>query len=758
MKKFDNKKNNKNNKNNKKIIKSPVAATAIKKEEPPKKGTTLAKKTTTEKPVTITSKKEPAPGPLASPPSPPGLPTPPSPPSLIITGATFPFNPPKPSIPFVPPVKNQINIIPIDSPWPYYDETDIKNVSDVLRSGKINQWTGNEVKLFEKEYAEYIGTNYAIALVNGTVALELALYTLNIKEGDEVIVTPRTFIASASSIVLRGAKPIFADIDLESQNITIDTIKKVTTDKTKAVICVHLAGWPCDMDPIIEYAKEHNIYVIEDCAQAHGAMYKGKKVGSIGDISCWSFCQDKIMSTGGEGGMITLNNFEWYKKAWAYKDHGKDYDLVFNNPDKSIGFKWLHTSFGTNWRMTEMQAALGRNLLRKLDNWIILRRRNANIFNDIFSNNPYIKLTIPSEEYYHSYYKYYCFLKDGINKDVIKKLNENGIKCSSGSCSEIYLEKAFKNNYERFHNAMNLNDISLMFMVHPTLSTEYIQYIAKKCNDIIFNIYKTIYINTTINNLVSEKSLSNKKNIINILNNYMYNNINNELLLKNNNEKCIIIGNGPSLNDIDLLKLNDYTTIACNSFYDGLIEKNINFLPTILCAGDYTMSKNILEKNFDIIHKYDPIIILHPSFATKSYSTLLQSNFMQYSNIYNIYNFKKFKLTKSFLSKERVIYNIKNYCRCYSNVIPMISMLIAQKLGFKKIYLIGVDCNNVFDHFYKKSTHTSNQYSSQGYSNIYNGFEKRYSEFKYQNIEVYIHNKNSLLDFIPTFEIEELYK
>ncbi len=372
--------------------------------------------------------------------------------------------------------------------WPSYDRNDINSVVKVLESGKINQWTGNEVKLFEKEYAQYIETNYAIALANGTVALELALYTLDIKEHDEVIVTPKTFIASASAIVLRGAIPIFADIDLESQNITLDTIKKVYTNKTKAIICVHLAGWPCDMDPIMKFAEENNIYVIEDCAQAHGAMYKNKKVGSIGHINTWSFCQDKIMSTGGEGGMITLNNFEWYKKAWSYKDHGKDYDLIHNNNNiNNNRFKWLHTSFGTNWRMTEMQAALGRCLLKKLDNWILSRREYANMFNEIFKNNKYIRITIPPNGYYHSYYKYYCFVNtDKIsNQEVIDKLNDKGIKCYSGSCNEIYLEKAFNNKYDRLENAKKLEQISLMFLVHPTLSTDYIKDVANAVNDVI---------------------------------------------------------------------------------------------------------------------------------------------------------------------------------------------------------------------------------------------------------------------------------
>ncbi len=244
----------------------------------------------------------------------------------------------------------------------------------------------------------------------------------------------------------------------------------------------------------MEFAKNNNIYVIEDCAQAHGAMYKGKKVGGIGDIGCWSFCQDKIMSTGGEGGMITLNNFEWYKKAWSYKDHGKDYDLTHSPQKNDNKFKWLHTSFGTNWRMTEMQATLGRSLLKKLDNWVIKRRENAEIFDNVLKNNKYIRTTVPSKDYYHAYYKYYCFLDtDRIKKqEIIDELNKNDIKCYSGSCSEIYLEKAFENMYDkkdRLVNAQILSETSLMFLVHPTLSKEYITNIVNKIDFIINDIF-----------------------------------------------------------------------------------------------------------------------------------------------------------------------------------------------------------------------------------------------------------------------------
>ena len=360
--------------------------------------------------------------------------------------------------------------------WPYYDNDVIDAVTTVLKSGKINQWTGTEVTTFEKEYANYIGTKYAIALSNGTTALELALYALNIQKDDEVIVTPRTYIASANCIIIRGATPVFADVDLNSQNITLETILPHITSKTKAIILVHLAGMPCDMDPILEFAKKNNIYIIEDCAQSHGAMYKGKKVGGICDIGAWSFCQDKIMSTGGEGGMITLNDEKMYKNAWSYKDHGKDYDLIFNlQSSVDNKFKSIYTIPGTNMRMTEMQAAIGRVLLKKIDNWVEIRRKNASILSNELKTITFLRIPTIDKNFYHSYYKFYVFVKKGYNRDdILDYLNKNGIKCYSGSCGEIYREKLFdKINLslnKRLENAKKLGETSLMFLVHPTIT------------------------------------------------------------------------------------------------------------------------------------------------------------------------------------------------------------------------------------------------------------------------------------------------
>ncbi|MBV5328177.1 MAG: DegT/DnrJ/EryC1/StrS family aminotransferase [Chlorobium sp.] len=365
------------------------------------------------------------------------------------------------------------------APWPFFPHDEIEAATAPLRSGKVNYWTGMEGREFENEFASFTECKHAIALSNGTVALELALYALGIGAGDEVIVTPRTFIASSSCCVMRGAIPVLADIDAVSQNITADTIRPQISPRTKAIICVHLAGWPCDMDPIMVLAKEHGLKVIEDCAQAHGATYKGRPVGSLGDVAAFSFCQDKIMTTGGEGGMLTTNDENLWRKAWEFKDHGKSYDAVYNRHHEP-GFRWLHESFGTNWRLTEMQSAIGRVQLRKLPDWTKARQRHAAILTESFSHIPALRVTPVPIDIGHAMYKYYVFVRpeklaSGWDRDrIMNAINSEGIPCFSGSCSEIYLEKAFVDvGYgpaERLPVAKELGETSLMFLVHPTLT------------------------------------------------------------------------------------------------------------------------------------------------------------------------------------------------------------------------------------------------------------------------------------------------
>jgi dTDP-4-amino-4,6-dideoxygalactose transaminase len=361
--------------------------------------------------------------------------------------------------------------------WPFFAEDEVTAVTQVLTSGKVNYWTGEQCKLFEKEYAESVGTHYAVAL-----------YALDIGPGDEVITACRTFIATASCIVRVGAKPVIADVDLDSQNITASTIEPLITAKTKAIIVVHLAGWPCDMDSIMALAKKYNLFVIEDCAQAHGATYKDKPVGSFGDVNSFSFCQDKIITTGGEGGMVTLDSKTRWEKIWSLKDHGKSYERTYAK-DHPVGFRWLHETFGTNWRMTEMQAAIGRIQLKKLSNWLELRRRNADILNKAFAEHEALRVTIPQPIVKHAYYKYYVFLrleklKSNWNRDnIIKKLQAENVPSFSGSCNDIANEKAFTTiNFSNTTrpNAKLLGETSLMFLVHPTLSEDDMHRTAEK--------------------------------------------------------------------------------------------------------------------------------------------------------------------------------------------------------------------------------------------------------------------------------------
>jgi dTDP-4-amino-4,6-dideoxygalactose transaminase len=364
------------------------------------------------------------------------------------------------------------------APWPFYERDEIDAVSRVLASGLVNYWTGPEGTQFEQDYAAYCGRRHAIALANGSVALELALHAFGIGPGDEVVTTSRTFIASASCAVLRGATPILADVDPVSQNITADSIRAVLTPRTRAIVVVHLAGWPCDMDPILELAAAHGVLVIEDCAQAHGATYKGRPVGSFGAAAAFSFCQDKIITTGGEGGMLLLDDTAAWEKAWAYKDHGKSYDAVFRR-EHPPGFRWAHESFGTNWRMTEMQAAIGRLQLAKLPGWVARRRHLAGVLSEGLAALPGIRVTRPGAGIGHAYYKYYAFLEperlkpDWNNNRIITAINAEGIPCIGGSCSEIYLEKAFIDTglapAARLPIAQRLGATSLSFLVHPTL-------------------------------------------------------------------------------------------------------------------------------------------------------------------------------------------------------------------------------------------------------------------------------------------------
>jgi dTDP-4-amino-4,6-dideoxygalactose transaminase len=366
------------------------------------------------------------------------------------------------------------------APWPCFTEEEQQTVVRVLASNRVNYWTGDEGRAFEREFAEWVGSKKSVALANGTLALEVALKALGIGPGDEVVVTPRTFLASASCVVTVGATPVFADVDRDSGNITPATTRAVITDKTRAIIPVHLAGWPCDMPSFQALAEETGLAVIEDCAQAHGARIHGRSVGTFGDIGAWSFCQDKIITTGGEGGMVNTDNEELWSRMWSYKDHGKSFDLM-ESTDHPPGFRWVHESFGSNYRMLEVQAAIGRIQLRRLGGWHERRKANATALADSLQQFPdAIRVPLPPPGFEHAFYRLYAYVRpeglaSGWDRDrIVAELTARGMPAFQGSCSEVYLEKAFDGTgfrpLQRLPAAMELGETSIAFLVHPTLT------------------------------------------------------------------------------------------------------------------------------------------------------------------------------------------------------------------------------------------------------------------------------------------------
>lgn len=373
------------------------------------------------------------------------------------------------------------------SPWPFYGDDEVAAVTEVLRSGRVNQWTGDDVRAFEQEFADYVGTRRAVAVANGTVSLELALQGAGIGDGDHVIVTPRTFMASASCAVTVGARPIFADVDPDWGNLTAESIEAALTPESRAIVLVHLAGMPAELNDIIALAEERDLLLIEDCAQAHGAYYQDVAVGSLGDVGSFSFCQDKIMSTGGEGGMLVVDDEDYFRRLWEMKDHGKSYEAVFER-EHAPGFRWLHEGFGTNLRLTGMQAAIGRRQLTKLDDWVQRRNENARLLTERLGEEPALRIPQIPQHVRHACYKFYAYvhpeaLKASWSRDrILEALQAEGVPGLSGSCSEVYLEEAFKHEgltpEQRLPVARELGETSLMFPVHPTLREEEIHAMA----------------------------------------------------------------------------------------------------------------------------------------------------------------------------------------------------------------------------------------------------------------------------------------
>ncbi|MCG8560318.1 MAG: DegT/DnrJ/EryC1/StrS aminotransferase family protein [Hyphomicrobiales bacterium] len=376
-------------------------------------------------------------------------------------------------------------------PWPYFGDDEIEAVAEVLRSGQVNQWTGNRVKRFEAAAAERFAMPHAVAVANGTVSLELALRALGIGPGDEVVVTCRSFMASASCVSLVGATPVFADVDRDSQNLTPATVAPLLSERTRAIIPVHLAGWPADMDGLMALAEANDLLVIEDCAQAVGATVGDRPAGSFGHAASISFCQDKIITTGGEGGMVLFRDPAAWQRAWEYKDHGKSWDAL-QQPADGPGFRWLHGSIGTNWRLTEMQAAIGLVQLAKLDRWLAKRRANAAVWAEILGASPALRIPLPPDGLGHAFYKLYAFLRPDALKpgtardDVLRALIEAGIRAFSGSCPEIQREAAFADlEVAPTPVAHELGETSLMFEVHPTLDPDRLRATAAMAREVV---------------------------------------------------------------------------------------------------------------------------------------------------------------------------------------------------------------------------------------------------------------------------------
>lgn len=371
-----------------------------------------------------------------------------------------------------------INDVAAFSAWPVFGDEEVSAAVRVLKSGKVNYWTGTEGHSFEDEFAGYVGTRHAVALANGTVALEAALLGIGFQAGDEAIVTPRSFVASASSVALAGGTPIFADVDRKSGNLDPIAVEQAISPRTRAIIAVYLAGRPCEMDSLSRIARDRNIPLIEDCAQAHGAKHRGRRLGSIGTVGTWSFCQDKIITTAGEGGMITTSDADVWRRVWEHKDHGKSYDRVFNQIHPS-GYRWIHEGIGTNWRMTEVQSAIGRVMLRKLDDLVARRRANAKILDDRLAESAALRVEPPAPHEESSYYKYYFYvrqeyLKSGWSRNrIMDEVTALGIPCYSGSCSELYREASFLRRGlgppAPLPVAKELGESSLMLLVDPTL-------------------------------------------------------------------------------------------------------------------------------------------------------------------------------------------------------------------------------------------------------------------------------------------------
>ena len=384
--------------------------------------------------------------------------------------------------------------------WPVYSKEEADIIRKILLSNKVNYLFGDEGKKFEKNFSTFSNCKYALAVANGTLALDLCLRSIDLENNDEVIVTGRSFVASASCISVLGAEPVFVDVDINSQNLDVNLLEKALTKKTKAILCVHFAGFPCNMKKIMSFARKNNLYVIEDCAQAHGAKINRKSVGSFGDISAWSFCNDKIITTGGEGGMVTTNSKKLYNKVASFNNHGKNLKKFYSLTSKKIkSFPYIHDELGLNYRLTEIQSALGNFQLKKIKEWTKLRNNNADYIINKIKELQIVNVPEIDKNYVHAFYKLYItlnneFIKPEKNRsNILDALISEGVNASFGSCGRIFAEKAFKNT-KTIPNGLPVSSLlernSIMLQVHPTMTAKELKHTAKTLHKVLLDHQK----------------------------------------------------------------------------------------------------------------------------------------------------------------------------------------------------------------------------------------------------------------------------
>lgn len=371
--------------------------------------------------------------------------------------------------------------------WPLFDHEERAAAAEVLTSGRVSYWTGKHGRTFEREFASIVGTRYAVAVSSGTAALELALMSLDIGQGDEVIIPAATSIATPAAAIRCGAKVVIADVDIRTQCLSKDTVEPLLTPRTRAIIVVHLAGHPAEMSPLLKLAEERGIRVIEDCGQAHGARYFGESVGKFGDIAVWSFCHDKIVTTGGEGGAITTSDLALWRRCWELKEHGRNVSTAHGH-QPVVPFAWAHDSFGTNARMTELQAAIGRVQLGRLKDWVTRRQTNAGLLTGVLRELDAVRVDDPPAHIQHSYWRFYAHIRPealryGWNRDrVVNAVIAEGIPCGPGGCAEIYREPAFRALPDiptHLPVAAQLGSTAFTLPVHPNLGVNHMADVAE---------------------------------------------------------------------------------------------------------------------------------------------------------------------------------------------------------------------------------------------------------------------------------------